>query len=293
MIDLHTHTCVSDGTDTPEEILANAETTKLEILSITDHDTTEGYKNIKELRKLFSGIIIPGVELKAFYDGIPVEVLGYGIDPSKINVNRDNVFEMQIDCLNEFKERGRKLGLKFDENIEVSKTDSRRKYASFTFADELLKHKENESIILSIGPMFTQTEFYRIHASNKKSIFYYDESKFGISIEEAIDMVHNAGGLAFLAHPLLYPYDKDKFEAVEDIIKKYDLDGIEVEYPLFSEQDRNKLKELAKKYNKYTSGGTDYHAKNKPNIELGTGINNNMNLDKTLIEDWLDKVTTI
>lgn len=293
MIDLHTHTCVSDGTDTPEEILTNAETTKLEILSITDHDTTEGYKNIKELRKLFSGIIIPGVELKAFYDGIPVEVLGYGIDPSKINVNRDNVFEMQIDCLNEFKERGRKLGLKFDENIEVSKTDSRRKYASFTFADELLKHKENESIILSIGPMFTQTEFYRIHASNKKSIFYYDESKFGISIEEAIDMVHNAGGLAFLAHPLLYPYDKDKFEAVEDIIKKYDLDGIEVEYPLFSEQDRNKLKELAKKYNKYTSGGTDYHAKNKPNIELGTGINNNMNLDKTLIEDWLDKVTTI
>lgn len=293
MIDLHTHTCVSDGTDTPEEILANAETTKLEILSITDHDTTEGYKNIKELRKLFSGIIIPGVELKAFYDGIPVEVLGYGIDPSKINVNRDNVFEMQIDCLNEFKERGRKLGLKFDENIEVSKTDSRRKYASFTFADELLKHKENESIILSIGPMFTQTEFYRIHASNKKSIFYYDESKFGISIEEAIDMVHNAGGLAFLAHPLLYPYDKDKFEAVEEIIKKYDLDGIEVEYPLFSEQDRNKLKELAKKYNKYTSGGTDYHAKNKPNIELGAGINNNMNLDKTLIEDWLDKVTTI
>lgn len=293
MIDLHTHTCVSDGTDTPEEILTNAETTKLEILSITDHDTTEGYKNIKELRKLFSGIIIPGVELKAFYDGIPVEVLGYGIDPSKINVNRDNVFEMQIDCLNEFKERGRKLGLKFDENVEVSKTDSRRKYASFTFADELLKYKENESIILSIGPMFTQTEFYRIHASNKKSIFYYDESKFGISIEEAIDMVHNAGGLAFLAHPLLYPYDKDKFEAVEDIIKKYDLDGIEVEYPLFSEQDRNKLKELAKKYNKYTSGGTDYHAKNKPNIELGAGINNNMNLDKTLIEDWLDKVTTI
>lgn len=293
MIDLHTHTCVSDGTDTPEEILTNAETTKLEILSITDHDTTEGYKNIKELRKLFSGIIIPGVELKAFYDGIPVEVLGYGIDTSKINVNRDNVFEMQIDCLNEFKERGRKLGLKFDENIEVSKTDSRRKYASFTFAEELLKHKENESIILSIGPMFTQTEFYRIHASNKKSIFYYDESKFGISIEDAIDMVHNAGGLAFLAHPLLYPYDKDKFEAVEDIIKKYDLDGIEVEYPLFSEQDRNKLKELAKKYNKYTSGGTDYHAKNKPNIELGTGINNNMNLDKTLIEDWLDKVTTI
>lgn len=293
MIDLHTHTCVSDGTDTIQEILTNAENTKLEILSITDHDTTDGYKNIKENRNLFSGVIIPGVELKAFYDGIPVEVLGYGIDPSKINVNRDNVFDMQIDCLKDFKERGRKLGLKFDENIEVSKTDSRRKYASFTFADELLKYKENESIILSIGPMFTQTEFYRVHASNKKSIFYYDESKFGISIEEAIDMIHNAGGLAFLAHPLLYPYDKNKFEAIEEIINKYNLDGLEVEYPLFTIDERNKLKELAKKYNKYVSGGTDYHAKNKPNIKLGTGINDNMCLDKTLIEEWLDKVTTI
>lgn len=53
MIDLHTHTCVSDGTNTLQEILTNAETTKLEILSITDHDTKEGYKNIKELEIFF------------------------------------------------------------------------------------------------------------------------------------------------------------------------------------------------------------------------------------------------
>lgn len=293
MIDLHTHTCVSDGTDTIQEILTNAENTKLEILSITDHDTTDGYKNIKENRNLFSGVIIPGVELKAFYDGIPVEVLGYGVDPSKIKVNRNNICDMQIDCLNDFKERARKLGLKFDENIEVSRTDSRKKYASFTFANELLKYKENEKILLSIGPMFTQTEFYRVHASNKKSIFYYDESKFGISIEQAIELIHNAGGLAFLAHPLLYPYDKDKYEAIEDIMKTYNLDGLEVEYSTFTTEERQKLKEIAKKYKKYVSAGTDYHANNKPNIKLGTGIDNNMSVEKDLIKDWLDKVEII
>ena len=161
------------------------------------------------------------------------------------------------------------------------------------FADELLKHKENESILLSIGPMFTQTEFYRIHASNKKSIFYYDESQYGLSIEEAIALIHNAGGLAFLAHPLLYPYEKDKYEVIEEIIKKFRLDGIEAEYPTFSIDERNKLKQIAQKHNKYISGGTDYHANNKPNIKLGTGIENNMNIGKNLIEDWLDKVTTI
>ena len=224
MIDLHTHTNISDGTDTVKELLENANNINLEVLSITDHDTTDAYYDVIKLRDLFKGIIIPGVELKAYYDGMPLEVLGYGIDHTKININRNAVFDMQVDCLEEFKNIGRSLGLKFDENIQVSKTDSRRKYASFTFAEELLKHKENESILLSIGPMFSQTEFYRVHASNKKSMFYYDESKLGITIEKAIDMIHNAGGLAFLAHPLIYPYEKDKFEEVEYILKNYKLE---------------------------------------------------------------------
>lgn len=290
MIDLHTHTNISDGTDTVKELLENANNINLEVLSITDHDTTDAYYDVIKLRDLFKGIIIPGVELKAYYDGIPLEVLGYGIDHTKININRNAVFDMQVDCLEEFKNIGRSLGLKFDENIQVSKTDSRRKYASFTFAEELLKHKENESILLSIGPMFSQTEFYRVHASNKKSIFYYDESKLGITIEKAIDMIHNAGGLAFLAHPLIYPYEKDKFEEIEHILKTYNLDGIEVDYPLFTQNDRIKLREIAKKYNKYISGGTDYHANNKPDIKLGTGIETNMTITKEDIEEWLNKV---
>ena len=290
MIDLHTHTNISDGTDTVKELLENANNINLEVLSITDHDSTDAYYDVIKLRDLFKGIIIPGVELKAYYDGMPLEVLGYGIDHTKININRNAVFDMQVDCLEEFKNIGRSLGLKFDENIQVSKTDSRRKYASFTFAEELLKHKENESILLSIGPMFTQTEFYRVHASNKKSIFYYDESKLGITIEKAIDMIHNAGGLAFLAHPLIYPYEKDKFEEIEHILKTYNLDGIEVDYPLFTQNDRIKLREIAKKYNKYISGGTDYHANNKPDIKLGTGIENNMTITKEDIKEWLNKV---
>ena len=290
MIDLHTHTNISDGTDTVKELLENANNINLEVLSITDHDTTDAYYDVIKLRDLFKGIIISGVELKAYYDGMPLEVLGYGIDHTKININRNAVFDMQVDCLEEFKNIGRSLGLKFDENIQVSKTDSRRKYASFTFAEELLKHKENESILLSIGPMFTQTEFYRVHASNKKSIFYYDESKLGITIEKAIDMIHNAGGLAFLAHPLIYPYEKDKFEEIEHILKTYNLDGIEVDYPLFTQNDRIKLREIAKKHNKYISGGTDYHANNKPDIKLGTGIETNMTITKEDIKEWLNKV---
>lgn len=296
MLDLHVHTRFSDGTDTVEELLINAENKNLEIISITDHDTTQAYNYLEKeyIRNLFSGRIIVGVEMKAYYNGVPVEVLGYGIDYNKIKLHKTDVYIMQIKFLEEFKKIGKRIGLIFDENISVSKTDPSRKFASVVFATELLKYKENENSLLSIGPRFDANSFYRVHSSNKNSIFYVDESEGGIPLNQAIGEIHNAGGLAFLAHPLVYPFDnKNKFEEIEEILKNYDLDGLECEYPLFSNDEREHLKKIAIKYNKYISGGTDYHAKNKPNIQIGTGINENLNIEKELIENWLHKVKLI
>ena len=64
-------------------------------------------------------------------------------------------------------------------------------------------------------------------------------------------------------------------------------------YTEFSEEEMRKAINLCKKYNKYMSGGTDYHSKNKPHIELGKGKNNNINIDKSFIDDWVDKVNYI
>jgi len=296
MIDLHLHTNYSDGTDTVRELLINAEIQNLDIISITDHDSVDAYKELEnsEIRNLFSGKIIVGTELKTYYNGIPIEVLGYGIDYKKIRINKINVYDIQFNELNELKNRAKKLGLIFDENISVSKTDSRRKFASYVLAEELLKHGENKDILLSIGPEFTETSFYRVHISNKNSVFYYDESKYGMSLTEVINNIHDAGGLAFLAHPLIYPFDEmNKLNEIEIILKNYQLDGLECEYPLFSNQDRSNLKNIALKYKKYVSGGTDYHAKNKPNIYIGTGINNNIYITNEYIKDWFVNVDKI
>lgn len=296
MIDLHLHTNYSDGTDTVKELLLNAELKKLDIISITDHDSVDAYKELEnsDIRKIFTGKIIVGTELKVYYNGIPMEVLGYGIDYKKIKINKIDLYDVQVDSLNDLKNRAKKLKLVFDENISISKTDPKRKFASYVIATELLKYEQNKKILLSIGPEFDATSFYRVHSSNKKSIFYYDESKFGQSLEETIKIIHNAGGIAILAHPLLYPYDCDnKFDEIEKILKNYNLDGLECEYPLFSNEERKKLKTLALKYNKYVTGGTDYHAKSKPNISIGTGINNNVCIDNEYIENWINKVNTI
>ena len=294
MIDLHLHTNYSDGTDTVEELLINAENSKLEIISITDHDSINAYYELENsnMRNLFTGKIIVGTELKAYYDGVPVEVLGYGIDYKNIKINKVDIYDIQVKQLNDLKEIARKLGLTFDENISVSKTDPRRRFASYVFATEILKYEENKSILLKIGPMFDANSFYRVHTSNKDSIFYYDESKNSIPIEEAIKRIHDAGGVAVLAHPLLYPFD-DKLKEIELVLNSYDLDGLECEYPLFSKEERNSLRQLALKYNKIVTGGTDYHAQNKPNIMIGTGIDNNMNINTDYIKGLLNKINTI
>lgn len=294
MIDLHMHTNYSDGTDTTEELLIKAETKKLDIISITDHDSVEVYKDLEKsnIRKLFKGKIIVGIEIKTFYKGVPVEVLGYGIDYKKIKVHKNDTYNIQIDSLKELKKRARKLNLTFDENVTVSKTDPRRRFASHIMAKEFLKYTENKKILLSIGPDFDADSFYRVHTSNKNSIFYYDESDYGITLQEAIDTIHKCGGIAVLAHPLVYPFE-DKLKTIEEMLNNYDLDGLECEYSLFSIEERESLKNIAFKYKKYITGGTDYHGKIKPHIEMGTGINRNVSIPKNFIEEWITKIKTI
>lgn len=296
MIDLHMHTLHSDGTDTIEELLKNAENHGLEIISITDHDSVGSYKELEneDIRKLYSGKIIVGAELKTHYNGIPIEVLAYGIDYNTLRIHKMNMYDIQVNALAEFKRKGKELGFIFDENISIDMSDPRRRFASFTFALEIFKYEENKKLLFSMGPECDEATFYRVHASNKHSVFYSDETIYYISFEETIKRIHEAGGLAILAHPLLYPYEnEDKFDEIEKILNTYDLDGLECEYPLFSMEDRERLKQLVKKYNKYMSGGTDYHAKNKPTIEIGLGIDKNIHIDKSLIEDWINKVKLI
>ena len=76
MIDLHTHTCCSDGADSVETLLRRAEERKLSVLSITDHNTVAAYRGRGILE--YSGTLIPGVEITCMYQGEVVEVLGYG-----------------------------------------------------------------------------------------------------------------------------------------------------------------------------------------------------------------------
>ena len=105
--------------------------------------------------------------------------------------------------------------------------------------------------------------------------------KFWITKEECIDMIISAGGIPVLAHPWSLKLTKEELYEEVKYLVSLGLKGIEVIHSNSKEEDRTYYYELAKEFNLITTGGTDFHGKEvKPLIELGSGINNNVNIEK-------------
>ncbi|MFR8234188.1 MAG: PHP domain-containing protein [Clostridia bacterium] len=294
MIDLHLHTNYSDGTDSVKELLENAEQQKLEIISITDHNSVEAYFELEkypETRKKFSGEIITGSEIKTIFNDVNIEILAYGIDYKNIKIKKENRIQLQNNLLKHFIDVAKSLGIKVDENIKIDIENPNKIYAGWVFCDDILKYKENEKILNKLGHISKHT-FYRAHEGNKNSPFYYNTSKYYDDCQTLIDKIHKAGGLAFLAHGLIYSFDNKQY-AIEEILRTTNIDGLECIYPLFEKKEKEFMISLCEKYNKFMSGGSDYHSKNKPTTFMGTGINNNIAIQRDLVKNWINTVRKI
>ena len=292
MIDMHIHTTYSDGADNLIEVLKKAEDLNLEYISITDHDTCEGYKELTKLdvKKYFTGTIINGVEIKCVYKKRLIEILGYKVNPKIINdfmekFHKDKSKEkLQQKYFNILHERCIKMGFVMSkkENIEFNpKTD----WASIKIYNDIKSHEENKSKV----PADFWSEFNifsKKYCGNVNYPLYIDKSEDYLKLEEAIKLVKNAGGLVFLPHIFIYKWAENKKQLLDDIVAEYQIDGIECMHSEFSKEDIDYLLEYTKKNHFYRSGGSDYHGKNKVGIEMAVG-KGNLKIESSLIEDWV------
>lgn len=271
MIDLHIHSTFSDGTDSVENILRKAEKLNIEMISITDHDIIDAYEKIKDknIRKLFSRRIITGVEIKTVFENAPIEVLAYDFDYEKLKksqmFNKDRGILIQKKYLEYLKTVGRKLGLRFKDEIELVN------FASPSFYDELIKYKENFNILPELNEK--REKFYRLTQSNRNSPFFIDETKDVYNINYIIDKIHECKGKVFLAHVYEYKLENHE-EFIKNLFNNTSIDGVECYYSTFSKDKTERLINICKENNKFISGGSDYHGDNKKTISLGTGEGN-------------------
>lgn len=288
MIDLHMHTIYSDGDKTVEEVLKMCENKKLEYISITDHDTCKQYNDVAlKNNNIFSGKIIIGSELHAVFKKKNIEILAYNINPNIINdwcekyYSKEKLREQQDICRQRLFVICNKHGLVYDES-KIRKPKKVSEYVERPIYEELMKHKENYKILGEFTESFSV--FFRKGLANPESSFFMNFIEFRPSYKEVIDIIHKAGGKAFLAHPIEYKF-KDTIGFINDLRKEKELDGIECFHPSANQEQRNILVDYAKNNNLYISGGSDYHGSPKPDIEIGIG-RGDLNISKEIL-NWL------
>ena len=288
MIDLHMHTTYSDGDKSVAEILKMCENKKLEYISITDHDTCKQY-NDEALKNnnIFSGKIIIGTELNAVFQKKNIEILAYNINPNIINdwcekyYSEEKLRAQQNICRQRLLDICNKHGLVYDES-KIKKPRKISEYIERPIYEEIMTHKENYKILGEFTESFGI--FFRKGLGNPESSYFMNYIEFKPPYEEIIDIIHKAGGKAFLAHPFEYKF-KDTIGFINDLRKEKELDGIECFHPSANQEQRNILVDYAKNNNLYISGGSDYHGSPKPDIEIGVG-RGDLSISKEIL-NWI------
>lgn len=244
MIDLHTHSTASDGSDSPAEIIRKASRLRLKLCSVTDHDTIGGQEVcISESGKL-KVPFVTGVEFSAKHR-TELHILGYGIDIHNRKLNE--TFEVL-----------QKSRIERMQNI-VDKLNALGKKITY---EEVCSHSVGESIG---RPHVAQTLMEKGYVSSLEEAFeiYLNETgscyvpRYKLSQEEAVSLINGAGGYAVVAHPKFV--NADDYEKFFDRVKAIGMWGVEAYYPAHSDGDVSFFEHQAKKRGLYVTCGSDFH----------------------------------
>jgi len=283
IIDLHTHTTSSDGEKNPMELIKHAIEKNVSVLGITDHDTLLGVKKInrEDLVIKDSGIkIISGIELTAKVSKGRMHILGYNIDINdselnkKMNEIRDNNLNRFLSIMEQIK-RDYGIVFKYEDIKNIINTE--HNLGRPDLAMLCIKYGYANSVQEAFDKYLIDA-YNKVRADNK-----------GLVYQECIEIINKSGGIPVLAHPKsLELSEKELLKLTKEMIS-YGLQGMEVYHSSHTTQEMNYYLDIANKYNLLISGGSDYHGPLvKPDIELGTGKNNNIRIKKLSLIDYIN-----
>lgn len=251
--DLHIHTYYSDSTSSPEEVVEDAVNAGLSCIAITDHDVVDGIDPVK-LKAQERGIeVIAGIELSSELNGKDIHILGYGFDYKKspLVAKLGQIQDARIERIKKMIENLKALGV---DNI--------------TFEEVAAKTRSNAvgrphlaMVLLEKGWVSSMRAAFDKYIGEGGPAYFtkYQQTPF-----EAIKLITDSGGVAVMAHPMMTQKD----ELISQFVKE-GMGGLEVYYPNCSETVLKFYKNLAKKYNILTTGGSDAHGKAKTHTYVG------------------------
>jgi len=250
-VDLHTHSTASDGTLPPEAVIATAVRVGLSALALTDHDTLAGLPAAREAAAPSGLRVIAGVELSALHEGRELHLLGLHLDSTdKLDAHLAEFRETRRARAERIVKRLNELGVP----IALSAVLAQSAGASVG-----RPHVARAMVAGGWASDFKDA-FERYLGSGKPAFV----PKHRLTMSDAIRMVHEAGGLAVLAHPA----QEGTRERLAELVP-LGLDGIEVRHPSHNAEDVMRLGALAEHFKLVPSGGSDWHGASKGPRTLG------------------------
>lgn len=257
MVDLHAHSTASDGSLPPEGLAAEAAASGLSAFALTDHDTVAG---LPEAAKAAAGLglrFVPGIEIEIAFEPGEFHLLGLDIglgDPGMLELSgrlagaRDDRNRGIVELLNAD-------GIEVD-YAELEEMAGGASIGRPHIADYLVKKKVVRS---------KQAAFDRYLAKGRP----YYLRKACVELGEALEAVHAAGGLAFVAHPLSLFASWTRLRTLFAGWKEAGVDGIEAWHPIARVRDCERLAAMARESGFRVSAGSDYHGSAHPERRLG------------------------
>ena len=244
--DLHTHTNFSDGSFSPEELVAAAKKLGLRYLGITDHDTVDGICHLYE-NELYpsKGIrIIPGIEFSANNPDHDIHLVGYNIDiyNGSLQDKLNDVIEGRWTRFSEIMKKLQDNGFQIKEADVLKISNTSRSIGRSHIARALVRN----------GCFKTVRDAFDQMLQKGKPAYV---PRYMLEVEEIIELIHKSGGTAVLAHPKLIGDDN----LVEEICTNYQIEAIEVFYPKHDTEDTERYIKIAEKHNLLITGGSDFH----------------------------------
>ncbi len=251
--DLHLHTNFSDGTYTPEELVHQAQRHGLCAIALTDHDTVEGCLRTQRACEAVGMEFIAGAELTAEQAGNELHILGYGLDIQHPRLLAETAKFQEV-RQNRIREMVGRLNA---ENVPLSVD------AVFALANCRAPGRPHVArALIKAGLCTTLDQAFEKYLKKNRPAWV---PKFKISASDAIDLIHDVGGVAVMAHPGLNRTD----EVIPGMVEA-GLDGIECFHTKHSNSTSEHYLELANRHSLLITGGSDCHGMSKGKPLIGT-----------------------
>ncbi|MBS5918816.1 MAG: PHP domain-containing protein [Varibaculum cambriense] len=255
-IDLHTHSCCSDGTDTPEQVMLLAAQAGLDVVALTDHDTLTGIAEASKMVPKCGVSLVPGVEISTSHQGITAHLLAY-LPDLKSQVLPD-LFEKTVQAR---QQRMRQMVQRLSQDFDISYQEVLGQAGSSPIgrphvADVLVKAGYFPNRSAAFEQVLATSSKYYVHYQAPDTVY-------------AVEQVIKAGGLPVLAHPRSGGRQR-RFLSVATIaqLKEAGLFALEAFHPEQTSAEQVEVSEIAQELGLFVTGSSDYHGGGKPN-QLG------------------------